>query len=97
MVAGRGRGAGGGAFAGVVQQHRVAGLRGDLRNAGAHDAGADDTTVVTAGNTISFGLNVPGGVGHFKVLQIIRESGGAAVAVSETDTAAELVTASSSS
>ncbi len=56
----------------------------------AFDAGAHDTTVVTAGTTISFGLNVPGGVGHFKVLQIIRESGGAAVAVSEADTAAEL-------
>ncbi len=56
----------------------------------AFDAGAEDTAVVTAGNTISFGLNVPGGVGHFKVLQIIRESGGAAIAVSETDTAAEL-------
>ena len=56
----------------------------------AFDAGADDTAVVAAGNTISFGLNVPGGVGHFKVLQIIRASGGAAVAVSETDTAAEL-------
>ena len=56
----------------------------------AFDAGDDDTTVVAAGNTISFGLNVPGGVGHFKVLQIIRESGGAAVAVSEADTAAEL-------
>jgi threonine synthase len=56
----------------------------------AFDAGADDTTVVVAGNTISFGLNVPGGVGHFKVLRIIRESGGAAIAVSEADTAAEL-------
>jgi threonine synthase len=56
----------------------------------AFDAGADDTTAVTAGTTISFGLNVPGGVGHFKVLEIIRESGGAAVAVSEADTAAEL-------
>lgn len=53
----------------------------------AFDAGADDTTVVAAGNTISFGLNVPGGVGHFKVLRIIRESGGAAVSVSETETA----------
>ena len=56
----------------------------------AFDAGAEDTAVVTAGNTLSFGLNVPGGVGHFKVLQIIRESGGAAIAVSETETAAEL-------
>jgi threonine synthase len=35
-------------------------------------------------------LNVPGGVGHFRVLQIIRASGGAAIAVSEADTAAEL-------
>jgi threonine synthase len=56
----------------------------------AFDAGAQDTTVVAAGNTISFGLNVPGGVGHFKVLDIIRRSGGAAIAVSEADTAAEL-------
>jgi threonine synthase len=56
----------------------------------AFDAGADDTTVVEAGSTLSVGLNVPGGVGHFKVLQIIRASGGAAVAVSEADTAREL-------
>jgi threonine synthase len=56
----------------------------------AFDAGADDTTVVTAGSTMSFGLNVPGGVGHFRVLNILRRSGGAAVAVSEADTAAEL-------
>ncbi len=33
---------------------------------------------------------MPGGVGHFRVLEIIRASGGAAVAVSEADTAAEL-------
>ena len=56
----------------------------------AFDAGADDTTVVTAGETLAFGLNVPGGVGHFRVLQIVRASGGAAVAVNEADTAAEL-------
>jgi threonine synthase len=56
----------------------------------AFDAGADDTTVVEAGSTLSVGLNVPGGVGHFKVLQIIRASAGAAVAVSEADTATEL-------
>ena len=55
----------------------------------AFESGADDTTVVTAGHTLSTGLNVPGGVGHFRVLQIIRASGGAAVAVSEDDTAAE--------
>ncbi len=56
----------------------------------AFNNNAADTTVVTAGNTISFGLNVPGGVGHFRVLQIIRASGGAAVAVGEADTAIEL-------
>lgn len=56
----------------------------------AFDAGADDSTVVEAGSTMSFGLNVPGGVGHFKVLDIIRRSGGAAIAVSEADTGAEL-------
>jgi threonine synthase len=55
----------------------------------AFDAGADDTSVVTAGHTLAVGLNVPGGVGHFRVLQIIRASGGAAVAVSEADIAAE--------
>jgi len=56
----------------------------------AFAAGADDSTVVSAGLTLACGLNVPGGVGHFRVLQIIRDSGGAAVAVSEADTAAEL-------
>jgi len=56
----------------------------------AFEAGADDTTALPAGKTISTGLNVPGGVGHFRVLQIIRASGGAAIAVSESDTAAEL-------
>ena len=55
----------------------------------AFDAGADDTTAVTAGQTLAVGLNVPGGVGHFRVLQIIRASGGAAVAVSEAEIAAE--------
>ena len=33
---------------------------------------------------------MPGGVGHFRVLQIIRASGGAAVAVGEADIAREL-------
>ena len=56
----------------------------------AFNNNASDTTVVTAGSTISFGLNVPGGVGHFRVLQIIRASGGAAIAVSEADTVKEL-------
>ena len=56
----------------------------------AFEAGADDTTVVEAGSTLATGLNVPGGVGHFRVLQIIRASGGAAVAVDEADITAEL-------
>ncbi len=45
--------------------------------------------MVTAGHTLAVGLNVPGGVGHFRVLQIIRQSHGAAVAVSESDIATE--------
>jgi threonine synthase len=56
----------------------------------AFDSGAKDTTVVEAGHTLATGLNVPGGVGHFRVLEIVRASGGAAVAVGEDDTAAEL-------
>ena len=49
----------------------------------AFDAGAADTVAQPAGNTVAVGLNVPGGVGHFRVLQILRESDGAAVAVEE--------------
>lgn len=55
----------------------------------AFDSRAADTTVVEAGRTLATGLNVPGGVGHFRVLQIIRASGGAAVAVEETGIATE--------
>jgi threonine synthase len=58
----------------------------------AFDAGASDTTVEAAGDTIACGLNVPGGVGHFRVLEIIRASGGAAVAVDEGEIAAEFAT-----
>jgi threonine synthase len=56
----------------------------------AFESGADDTTSVTAGKTLATGLNVPGGVGHFRVLQIVRASGGVAVAVAEDDIAREL-------
>ncbi|MGI8561138.1 MAG: threonine synthase [Luteimonas sp.] len=56
----------------------------------AFESGADDTTAVEAGRTLATGLNVPGGVGHFRVLQIVRASGGAAVAVAERDIADEL-------
>lgn len=55
----------------------------------AFERGDDDTAAQPAGQTLAVGLNVPGGVGHFRVLQIVRASGGAAVAVDEDDTAAE--------
>jgi threonine synthase len=51
----------------------------------AFDAGLDDTVAAEAGTTLAYGLNVPGGVGHFKVLDIVRQSGGVALAVSEAD------------
>jgi len=56
----------------------------------AFDTGARDTTALPSDGTLAFGLNVPGGVGHFRVLEIIRASGGAAVAVDEHDIASEL-------
>ena len=45
----------------------------------------DDTEPANPGETLAFGLNVPGGVGHFRVLEIIRESGGSALAVPEPE------------
>jgi threonine synthase len=56
----------------------------------AFEAGAADTAAAPAGATLAIGLNVPGGVGHFRVLEIIRASDGAALAVSERALAAEL-------
>jgi threonine synthase len=53
-------------------------------------SGAADSTPVAGGSTLAFGLNVPSGVGHFKVLEIIRASGGCALAIDEADTAAAL-------
>jgi threonine synthase len=52
--------------------------------------GREDTTPREAGHTLAYGLNVPGGVGHFRVLQIIRESGGTAIAVNEQAMSTEL-------
>jgi len=49
----------------------------------AYLAGDEDTTMAEPGETIATGLNVPGGVGHFKVLDIIKQSGGTAIAVDE--------------
>ena len=56
----------------------------------AFDDGSADTSALAGGGTLAFGLKVPGGVGHFRVLEIIRASGGAAVAVEEADISAEL-------
>ncbi|TDJ35081.1 MAG: threonine synthase [Gammaproteobacteria bacterium] len=56
----------------------------------AFDAGADDTTPVEPGKTLATGLNVPGGVGHQRVLGIIRASSGAAVSVTEEEIASAL-------
>jgi threonine synthase len=50
----------------------------------AFERGAADTqTVQDPGATSATGLNVPGGVGHFRVLEILHESDGDAVAVPE--------------
>ncbi len=54
------------------------------------EQGLTDTAATAAGSTLAYGLNVPGGVGHFKVLEIIRESGGVALAISEDDIHAAL-------
>jgi len=51
----------------------------------AFEQNLPDTVVVPAGQTLAFGLNVPGGVGHFKVLDIIRQSNGLALAVPEKE------------
>lgn len=54
----------------------------------AWQRGDADSQPVAAGPTICTGLNVPGGVGHFRVLDIIRASGGCAIVIEEADTAA---------
>lgn len=51
----------------------------------AFDEGATEVAAVEPGETLAYGVNVPGGVGHFKVLAIVHASGGAAVAVAEKD------------
>ncbi|MEJ2521325.1 MAG: threonine synthase [Gammaproteobacteria bacterium] len=59
----------------------------------AFDAGAADSTAGRAGSTLATGLNVPGGLGHFRVLQILRDSGGAAVAVAEASIGPAMIAA----
>jgi threonine synthase len=56
----------------------------------AWERGAADTTPAPSGKTLCVGLNGPGGVGHFKVLEVIRASGGVAIAVSEEEVARAL-------
>ena len=53
----------------------------------AIENGASDTVSADPRTTLAYGLNVPGGVGHFEVLNIIRNSGGTAIAVSEQEIA----------
>jgi threonine synthase len=47
--------------------------------------GAVDTAAGPLRRTMAVGLNVPGGVGHVRVLEILRASGGAALAVGEAE------------
>jgi len=51
----------------------------------AFENGLDDTVPASPGVTLAYGLNVPGGVGHFRALEIIRVSGGAAIAIPEEE------------
>ena len=49
----------------------------------AFEAGRDVTPLEAPGTTLATGLNVAGGVGLWRVLEIVRESGGVALSVSE--------------
>ncbi len=56
----------------------------------AFEAGADEVAPVEPGRTMAVGLNVAGGAGHFRVLKIVRASGGCILAVAEEEIAAAL-------
>ncbi len=56
----------------------------------AFASGAGEPEAVTPGHTIATGLNVPGGVGHFRVLEILRASDGMALAVSDQAMAVQM-------
>ena len=45
--------------------------------------GLEDSPPIDVGATCAVGLNVPYGVGHFRVLEILRDSGGGAIAVGD--------------
>jgi threonine synthase len=49
----------------------------------AWESGASDVEARPAGQTIATGLNVAGNVGHVNVLRIVRETGGAVLAVTD--------------
>ncbi len=51
----------------------------------AFESGTTEVAAVEPGETLAYGINVPGGVGHFKVLEIIRASAGAAIGIAEDD------------
>ncbi|WZO99168.1 threonine synthase [Isosphaeraceae bacterium EP7] len=50
----------------------------------AYDDGADDVTQRSAGSTVATGLNVAFNVGHARVLEVIRQTGGAAITVEDS-------------
>lgn len=50
----------------------------------AFASGTTDVPPVEPGETLAVGLNVAGGIGLFRVLEIVRASGGCALAVSES-------------
>lgn len=59
----------------------------------AFENGDEDTETACAGQTLACGLNVAGGVGHFRVLEILRQSGGCALPVTEAEIGRELAAA----
>ncbi len=56
----------------------------------AYDDQAFEPAPTQAGHTLAVGLNVAGGVGHFKVLDIVRKSGGISIAMNEEEIAKNL-------
>ena len=50
----------------------------------AFNAGLDESTLVEGTHTLAFGINVPKALGDFLVLAAVRESGGTAIAVSDS-------------
>ena len=56
----------------------------------AFQRGDADTTPVEPGETIATGLNVAEGIGHFRVLEILYESDGHAISVSDPSIASAL-------